>query len=357
MNILHLQNYLNLSCGVSKNIYLIIKNSSQEFKHNVICLGGDGLSRFEDIGIKPIVLKNDRSSLKNILIHFKELYNYCKGNDINVIHSHHRYFDSLSWFLKLFLPVKTVTSVQSKVYNKKILSYKADILIPCSNFIKDHLIKNFKIKEERLKVIYNSVDQSEAMITRTKAELLNELSIPKDNFIIGYFGRLDFKEKGIDILLKAFKSIYESNGSIFLLLIGNGENEKEILSFISNHQLNAKVISSKKDIYNYFQVLDLFVLPSIIDPFPLVMLESGYLKTTLIASNVDGIPEVISDNENGLLFESGNANELAKKIIKVMEDYSFAKRLAQNLYHKVTSSFLVNKTIPLYEQVYRDVIK
>lgn len=356
INILHLQNYLNLSCGVSKTIYLIVKNSSHQFKHNVICFGGDGLSRFGEMNIDPIILDNNKRSYKSVLTHFTKLYRYCRQNEINIIHSHHRYFDSLSKMLKLFLSVKTITSVQSKVYGNKIISYKADMLIPCSNFIKEHLIKNFNIKEERLRVIYNSVDQSEAFTLRPKEEIMNELNILSDSFIIGYLGRLDYSEKGIDILLEAFRLLSETNKNIFLLLIGNGKDENEIKSFISAHQLNAKVFNSKKDIFNYYQLIDLFVLPSRIEPFGIVIIEAGIMRVPVIASNVDGIPELIEHEINGLLFESGNVHDLKAKIIRVMNNPELARGYARNLYRKVNDSFTIERTIPLYEQIYQDVI-
>ncbi len=356
INILHLQNYLNLSCGVSKTIYLIVKNSSHQFKHNVICFGGDGLSRFGEMNIDPIILDNNRRSYKSVLTHFTKLYRYCRQNEINIIHSHHRYFDSLSKMLKLFLSVKTITSVQSKVYGNKIISYKADMLIPCSNFIKEHLIKNFNIKEERLRVIYNSVDQSEAFTLRPKEEIMNELNILSDNFIIGYLGRLDYSEKGIDILLEAFRLLSETNKNIFLLLIGNGKDENEIKSFISAHQLNAKVFNSKKDIFNYYQLIDLFVLPSRIEPFGIVIIEAGIMRVPVIASNVDGIPELIEHEINGLLFESGNVHDLKTKIARIYYDREFGEELAKNFNQQVLESFTVDKIIPQYEKLYMELL-
>ncbi|MDT3697253.1 MAG: glycosyltransferase family 4 protein [Ignavibacterium sp.] len=357
IKILHLQTELNLSCGVTRTISQITKNTSRDFEHHLIALDGDGLSRFTDFGFHPTLLKYKRNSVIGAIKIFKSLAKYCKNNSIQIIHSHHRYFDALSKLLKLFLSVKTITSVQSKVYGNKIISYKADMLIPCSNFIKEHLIKNFKIKEERLKVIYNSVDQSEIFTGRSKEEIMSELNIQPDNFVIGYFGRLDYLEKGIDILLEAFRLLSETNKNIFLLLIGNGKDENEIKSFISVHQLNAKVFNSKKDIYNYYQLIDVYVLPSRIEPFGIVILEAAIMKKPVVASNVDGIPELIDHEINGLLFEPENIDDLITKIIKILDNPKLKNEYVQNLYRKVMDTFTTEKTIPLFERVYRDVIK
>jgi glycosyltransferase involved in cell wall biosynthesis len=140
-------------------------------------------------------------------------------------------------------------------------------------------------------------------------------------------------------------------------LIGNGKDENEIKSFISVHQLNAKVFNSKKDIYNYYQLIDVYVLPSRIEPFGIVILEAAIMKKPVVASNVDGIPELIDHEINGLLFEPENIDDLITKIIKILDNPKLKNEYVQNLYRKVMDTFTTEKTIPLFERVYRDVIK
>lgn len=352
INILHLQNHLNISCGVSKTIYLIAKNSSSPFNHYIASLDGDSVSRFESLNIKPFIIKDFKNSAIGLLNHFIKLYSFCKQNQINIIHSHHRYFDLLAFLLSKLLKVKTIISVQSKVFNKKFLSYKSDILIACSNSMKAHLINNFNFDERRIKVIYNAVDLKEILLTKTKTELLNSLDIPLDKFIIGYFGRFDFKEKGIDILLEAFLNLSKVNKDIFLLLIGNGLDEIKTIEFITQNKLSAKVINSQEDICNYYQLLNVFVLPSRLDPFPLVMLEAGLMKKAFIGSNVDGIAELIEYEKDGLLFEPGNSYDLQNKILKIYYDKKFADQLAKNLNGKILSNYTTQKIIPQYQELY-----
>lgn len=352
INILHLQNHLNISCGISKTIYLIVKNSLPKFNHQVACLDGDGFPRLHSININTLVLKDFNNSLFGFVKHFIKLYSFCKQNQINIIHSHHRYFDLLAFLISSILKVKTVTSVHSKVYNHKLFSYKSEILIACSNVIKDHLNKCFSIDEDRIKVIHNAVDTNEFIITKTRSELINELDIPDDKYIIGYFGRLDYKEKGVDILLNSFLNLSKVNKDLFLLLVGNGVDENKIREFITQNKLNAKVINSQEDIYNYYQLLDMFVLPSRIEPFGIVTIEAGIMKIPFVGSRVDGIAELIENETDGLLFESGNADDLVSKILKIYNDKKYAYQLAENLYSKVLDSFTVQKIIPKYENIY-----
>ena len=158
MKILHLHTELNLACGITRTISQIVNYSQKKIEYHLISLGGNALSRFESKRIKLKVVSINRHSLSGTIKLFFVLRNYCRNNCIQIVHSHHRYFDALVWFLKPFVKVKTVTSVQSKVCGKKVFSYKSDKLIACSKTIKNHLKKIFNIDEDRIKVIFNSVD-------------------------------------------------------------------------------------------------------------------------------------------------------------------------------------------------------
>ncbi len=353
IHILHLHTELNLACGITRTISQIINNSSSEFEHHLIALGGDGLNRFEAFNFNPIVLSLDRFSLIGALKIYFFLLNYCKKYSIQIIHSHHRSFDTITWLLKPFLKVKSITSVQSKVYGKKKFSYKADKLIACSSNIKNHLIKNFVIDNKRIIVIYNAVNSN---IEIKKEQLGDKTGIEFDEYVIGFIGRIDFVEKGLDVLLNAFNEVIKLNPKIHLLIIGDGINSLQAEEFCLQNKSKATLISSKENIFNYYNLIDLVILPSRVDPFPLTMLEVGLMNLPFIGSNVDGISEFIENGKDGLLFESGNVEELINQIFKVYNDREWGNKLASNLHKKVLESYTVDKIIPQYEKLYRELL-
>jgi L-malate glycosyltransferase len=356
INILHLQTELNLACGITKTIDQIIKYSSPKFKHYLIALGGDGLERFNSSIVNIEILSEDRNSFLGTFSILKLIYKFVKLNSIEIIHSHHRYFDFLTWCIKSVAKIKTVTSVQSKIFGRKYFSYKSDKLIACSKSIKEHLVKNFKIDQNRINLIYNSADLNEIENLKTKEEIFMALQIPFDKFIIGYVGRLDFKEKGIDILLDAIQKISKFDESIFLLLVGNGSKEKDINEFIKFSNIKAKQINSQLNIYDYYNIMDVIVLPSRVDPFPLVMLEAGLMKIPLIGGSVDGIVELIEHRKDGLLFNVGDVDDLVSQILEFIMNKKFAESLSENLYQKVLSYYTVQNIIPKYEKLYSNLL-
>ncbi|MDP2362483.1 MAG: glycosyltransferase family 4 protein, partial [Ignavibacteria bacterium] len=239
---------------------------------------------------------------------------------------------------------------------KKIFSYKADKLIACSNSIKQHMINNFNLDENRIEVIYNAVDLALTKPVAKKEQLKKDIGIGSEEFVIGFVGRIDFEEKGVDILLDVFKSLSKQYLKIHLLLIGEGSNYNEVERYCVINKSKATLLSSKENIFDYCNLMDLIVLPSRVDPFPLTMIETGLMNLPLIGSNVDGIAEFIEHGVNGLLFESGNTDELKLQIVKIIENKKFGATLADNLYSKVLTSFTVQKIVPQYEKLYKDIL-
>ncbi len=357
--ILHLQQYLNISCGISKTIYSIIKNSDDTKKNNkffVATLGGDGIERFTKIGINPLVLKFNFKNVFHFPFLLFQILKICKNHDIEIIHSHHRYFDLIAFAVSKIIKVKTVTSVQSIVKGRKSISYKADKLIACSNAVKNHLINYFKINENRIKVINNFVNPDEKKLWIQNPELKIQLGINSNQIIIGYIGRLDLHEKGIDILIEAIKQIYKDNLNIVLLLIGNGKDEIIIRDLLNRTKINSMIISPKINISDYYKIINVFVLPSRIDPFPLVMLEAGLHEKIFIGASVDGIAELIQDGYDGLLFESENYKELSKKIMSVLSNYKDALIMGKNLNRKIMMHYTAEIGVAKYKKVYEELM-
>ena len=119
--------------------------------------------------------------------------------------------------------------------------------------------------------------------------------------------------------------------------------------FCELNKSSVSLLSSKENIFDYYNLMDLVVLPSRIDPFPLVMLETGLMNRPFIGSNVDGIAELIEHEKDGLLFESGNVDDLKNQILRIFNNRLLADTLAKNLNKKVLESYTVEKIIPQYE--------
>ncbi|MEW6702042.1 MAG: glycosyltransferase family 4 protein [Bacteroidota bacterium] len=351
MKILHLHTELNKVCGITKTILLLAKNSPKEIQHNVFTLGGNNISLFTNNGIAVQVVNGNKNSLFDSLRIFSKVFQYCKKEKIDILHAHDRYFDFLSFMLGKLLKIKKVTSVQSKVYGQKLFSYKSTKLVAVSNSIKNHLLQNYNIEEERITLINNFVEDN----YKTSLFQNSDLLIPRDQKIILFVGRFS-REKGVDILLHAFRLLQKNDEKIFLVMIGAGEEELFLKSFIAKNKLNVLILVPQEDVSFYYKSADIIVLPSRVDPFPLVMLEAGMMAKPFIGSNVDGIGEFIEHDQNGLLVEPENVEELAAAVNKLLDDPVKALYLGRNLYEKVKLNCSDKKIIPKYLKLYEEIL-
>ncbi len=358
IKILHLYPNINLTCGISKSIYSIVTNTKKMCESYVFCLGGDGIEKYKRAGINIVVFSNNkRGPFQTVKILFTLFY-FIRKRNIEIIHSHHRYFDFLAFIISKFTAVKTTTSVRSKVYNKKHFSYKAQTLIACSNAIKEHLIEYFKIDQSRIKVIYNFIDPKKVTINIKKSDLKKELGIDDKTIVIGFVGRFSIREKGVDILLKSFKELNSNNlHKVTLLLIGDGEDKEYINNFINMNNLKAAVLPPKESIFDYYNIMDIVVLPSRVEPFSNVPMEAGLMKKAFVGNDVDGFPEIIDNGKNGILVEKENIDSLTDNLRILIEDSDLRVRLGEELYQKVVNNFTSDKIIPLFEQAYWQLIK
>lgn len=329
----------------------------QKRKHFVMLLTnkGDSLERLEENSI-PYLIKSSVHS-KGILSFTRALNaisNLIKEYDIDIIHSYHRYSELLAvQAARLFRKkkIKTVFTSLSLVERKYNVEFKSDKIIAVSYTIRNMLRQKFKVKEDRITLIPNFTDTDELKEIETFAEPVRDSGKYFNILSVGRF----HSDKNFEILLTALTLLNDS--SVRLVLIGEGDLLNNYSNFIKKNKLNVEIVSPQKDLVNYFLMTDICVLPSIHDPFPSFMLQSGLHKKPFIGANVDGIAELIKNNYNGLLFDNKSALELAYKIYQLKTDRELAKRFASNLHNKVVNKYTQEFVIPKIERVYRELVK
>ena len=354
LNILHITPDFNYTCGRSYYVFLLLKYLNLH-KHNAILLtnGGDSLERVEKHNIPAVIIKSLNSKnpvafAKNLRVLKKLL----EEKNIDIIHSHHRYSELLAVQASRLYSKKKVKSVftsLSLVGRRYNIEYRSDKIIAVSKTIKKMLIERFKVSEKKISVIHNFTDTEELIQPGILDKEKN-----KKYFNILSIGRFH-KEKNFELLLRA---LYILNDNLIkLTLIGEGDRFKYYKNYIDKYKLNVELKEPQKDLSDYFSIADLCVLPSVKDPFPNFMLQSGLHKKPFIGSKTDGIAELIIDNHNGFLFESGNETQLAQKIDFLKSNKELAKKCADNLHNEVIKGYTQETIIPKIEKIYRDLIE
>ncbi|MBU4536636.1 glycosyltransferase [Patescibacteria group bacterium] len=177
--------------------------------------------------------------------------------------------------------------------------------------------------------------------------------ISNDDLIIGTIAELH-KNKGLKYLIKAFKKLIGEFEGIKLIVIGEGEEREHLEKKLNKYALNDNVflVGSVSEASRYLKAFDIFVLPSIKEGFPFVLLEAGLAKLPVVASDVGGISELIRDGENGILVEAKDENEIEEALGVLISDEGLRDGYGGTLYEKVKEEFsfevMIEKTEKLY---------
>ncbi len=215
---------------------------------------------------------------------------------------------------------------------------------------------------EKIEIIPNGVNVNHFQ-PGTSSKMTRELlNLEKDTKVITFVGRL-VRYKGIPYLLKAIPSILNQIKNCQFLIIGDGPLRRSLEEFTKKLKIsdNVKFLGSIPN-FNLpliYSVSDIFVLPSISssEGFGIVLIEAMSCEVPVIASNVGGIPNVIKNNETGLIIKPRNSFEIKNSIIKLLENEKLRKQMGKNARKHVLKNFSFDKTarstLNLYENLLR----
>lgn len=201
----------------------------------------------------------------------------------------------------------------------------------------------------KITLIYNGIDTAETIRYKTKSDL----GINTDSIIVGTIAELT-KNKGLWYAVKAMKEL--KNRKIILFIIGGGDEQEVLEGLIAKEDLTEKVIlfGHKDKAHALLKVFDIFILPSIKEGVPYVLLEAGLAERPVIASSVGSIPEIIDNGKTGLLVPPRDVEALAQAIDELAGNAPKRTLFGKNLHDTVVANFshdnMLTKTIAVYQK-------
>ncbi len=234
----------------------------------------------------------------------------------------------------------------SIVDKRYFVEYRSDKIIAVSKTIVKRLTEIFNVDQKKITLVPNFVDSEEINFNQI-------ISAPGDNssavniLSVGRF----HKEKSFETLLEAVSLI--KGTEIKITLIGEGEEEDHYRMIADRKKLDVRFIRPRRNLKEFFDMAHICILPSIVDPMPGFMLQSGLHCKPFIGSDVDGMREVIIEGTNGLLFEMRNAPELSEKIKLFINDKTIAQKCAENLKQLVLQNYTERSVIPQIANIYK----
>lgn len=269
----------------------------------------------------------------------------------DVVHAHYPVTTYLAVLYRSLTRKKFIVTHHITGIPKHILNRKADYAIAISRELEEDLISSYKYDKSQVKLIFNGVrDHKTRLENNDILKLKGTYGIPQQTIIFGFVGSISHR-KGLDIIVKAFSQC--KHLKIYLIVLGNGETDW-LNQLINENQIGDMVtLIPFRDPTEIYSMIDVLILPSRQEGFPLVPLEAMMMKKPVIRSNIQGASDQVIDGINGYLFESENDLELARVIEKVALNPNLLIDLGKNAYKHAVTNFsensMIDKMLELYD--------
>ncbi len=185
-----------------------------------------------------------------------------------------------------------------------------------------------------------------------------ELGINTDSHLIGMVACFKPQKAPLDFIRMA-AIVARELPEVQFLLVGDGELRHDIEEKIKELQLKDKVILAgwRDDIAEIMRILDIFVLTSLWEGLPRVIPEALLSGVCVIATDVDGTREIITDGANGILFAPGDVEDLSEKVVRLIKDEQFREKILKQSRESVDKNYNIDIMVKEIEDLYQECIK
>jgi glycosyltransferase involved in cell wall biosynthesis len=348
--------------GTERLVVSIAQRLTAEYSVGIVCLDSRGALWEECLqsGIELFCVERTPGS---------SLGNFGRFNSIvaafrpDIVHAHQytpfffaavRKISSLMKFRLIFTEhgrnFPDVISSKRKFANKYLLK-QADAFTGVSQFT----IKSLRDVEgvsEDIELIYNGVN-AQRFLEEPRKSIRRELSIPDNKHIVAVVGSLR-EVKNPMFVLRAFELVKKTLDEVVLVYLGEGPLRDSLYTYAVEHGLESEVFFAgvRVPATPYFHQFSTLVLASHQEAASLAILEAMHLKVPVIVSDRGGSPELVGNNDTGLVVECDNDRELGSAIIQVLSDESWAKQITEAAQVEVSTRFSFDNMLNSYQRLY-----
>ena len=312
------------------------------------------------------------NSLKNPFNLFRIL-SYLNKYQPDLIHTQLQYSDilgSIAAKIKRRPSTSTLHTLDaidehgSSLWRKKIrwvvLQRFCDQIITVSDKTREHHINVGKIPDGKTKTIYNGIHLSRFQDRNSSklAEKKHELNLPSHHKIITTIAVLR-ELKGIQYMINALPMILRQYPNTTYLIIGEGAYANTLGGLIIDQRLEDHVVMAghRTDIPDMLAISDMFVLPSLRDALPTVLIEALAAGVPVVTTNVGGIPEIIEHGKNGVLVNPADPQQLADACIQLLSNEDKRRELSTAGFETAKEKFDVRTQVEHLKGIYINLIE
>jgi glycosyltransferase involved in cell wall biosynthesis len=221
-------------------------------------------------------------------------------------------------------------------------------------------LEQIGVNPQRIEVLPSSIQPAPRPDPELVRGLRQRLGIPESARVILSIGRLSAEKAHAD-LIAALRILMQEgpNTDIRLVLVGDGIERRNLETVVASSGLTREVIfaGQQRDIWPYYGLADLFVLPSLSEGSPNVLLEAMSAGVPIVATSVGGVPETVENESTALLVPSRDPASLAAACRRILSDTALAARLAANGSIRVVDRFSPQSYCDRLCRIYRTAME
>lgn len=336
----------------------------------VISVGGKMVESLESDGSKHIKINVATKNPFLIFYNVKKIIDVIKFYNIDVIHARSRAPAWSCYFAAKLTKIKFITTFHGTYnFNNKLKKFynsimtKGDKIIAVSNFIKNHIIENYQISDKNIEVIHRGVDTevfSSDKVSKKQLEDIKKKYGIKDNIPVLLIPSRVTRWKGHLVLIEALNKI--KNLDFICLIVGDCSKHQQFISEVKSKIDQYGLQNKIKMFENEPNILPLYKLSSIIlstsiepEAFGRTIIEAQSMQKIVIATNIGGAAETITNDVSGFHVKQNDNVELADKIKKVLtiintdEEKKITEEARKAVCKRFSLDNMLNKTMQIYE--------
>lgn len=351
--------------GIERLICMLEHNLRSKYNITICCLDsvgplGNELKKKNEINVVCLHRNENR---KIDLLLFYRLYELLKRNNIHILHTHNEaslFYGSVSAYLagtpvivstehsRHYINEKRIRSIE-----KKAMSYLNNKIVCVSDELKKESMEKDKIQKSKLCTILNGIDNE--LFNRNGnhiSSLKKQLDISKKEIVIGIVARLN-QIKNHQLLINAFQRLVVKGFPVKLLIIGDGPLNEFLKNLVCKLNLKDRVLflGSRNDVPEWLSILDIFVLCSLSEGFPLTVLEAMSAGLPTVVTTVGANREIINDGVNGFLVPPNHIGLLEEKLTRLILDENLRVKIGMEA--SITArKYDIRETANKYDKLY-----
>jgi len=234
-----------------------------------------------------------------------------------------------------------------------------DKIIALTELERKDLLRFKVVGQERIILIPQGIDlKLNGDMAKKRDEIRKEFNIKPEDLLVGMVGRLE-PVKGPGYFVEAAKDVARDFSNVRFLLAGEGSLHKKLIRQTQRLGLTEKFIFTgwRQDALDIIRALDILVLPSLNEAVGIVLIEAGVFSVPVVATRVGGIPEIVQDNQTGILVNPKDARGLSAAIKLLLKDETKRRQMGLAAQAWIKGRFSAEEMIKNIQGLYTDVSK